>query len=108
MPAELDRRKSKSPQWAVVFSAHSLAEAHIVMGRLQANGIRAILQQEAVASAIGITIGSLGEIRVLVSPADYARAAALLADDDAPPLEASNDSQQLILGDDAPSADDDE
>ncbi|MYH64300.1 MAG: DUF2007 domain-containing protein [Chloroflexi bacterium] len=82
--------------WIAVYITHNLPEAHIVLGRLRAHGIPAMLHQEAGASALGITYGNLGEIKLLVSPADYDQAAALLHDNSSPALEANNAPVQLI------------
>lgn len=67
--------------WAVVHVSYSMPEAHIVVGRLETEGIRSWIYQEAVGSAIGITIGPLGEVKVLVAPEDYERARAILDED---------------------------
>ena len=87
--------------WIAVYITHNLPEAHIVLGRLRAHDIPAMLHQQAGATALGITYGNLGEIKILVSPADYDQAAALLHDESAPSLEANNDPVQLIWRDDA-------
>ncbi|MCU0465498.1 MAG: DUF2007 domain-containing protein [Anaerolineae bacterium] len=62
-------------EWTVVFSTPSRPEAFIVMGRLENEGIPALLNQEAGRDALGIHIGRLGEIQVLVhdSQAETAR-----------------------------------
>ena len=63
-----------------------------------------MIHQEAGATALGITLGNLGEIKVLVSPEDYEEAAALLYQEDADQIEASNDKIQLIWRDDGDGA----
>ncbi len=93
------------PQWMAVYITHNLQEAHIVAGKLQAHGLPAMIHKEAGAAAIGITLGNLGEIKVLVSPADYERADSLLFHEEQDQIEASSDKYQLIW-DDEP--DDDE
>ncbi|MCY4147070.1 MAG: DUF2007 domain-containing protein [Chloroflexi bacterium] len=92
--------KTADHTWIAVFITHNLPESHIVHGRLRAHGIQAMLHQEAGATALGITYGNLGEIKILVAPADYDQAAALLNDKNAPSLEANNDSVQLVWHDD--------
>ena len=62
----------------IVYITHDLSEAHIVAGRLQSESIPAIVDHAAGRSAIGITIGSFGEVRVLVHPANYDRAIEIL------------------------------
>jgi len=89
------------PDWIAVTITHNLPEAHIIVGKLRTYDIPAMIHQEAGATAIGITLGNLGEIKVLVSPADYDRAAELLRPEDAEQIEANNDRIQLIWPDEA-------
>lgn len=100
------------PQWVAVYVTHNLPEAHIVLGKLKAHELPAMLHQEAGATALGITLGNLGEVKILVAPADYERALALLFAEDSERIEASNDKIQLIWRDDGDGAeyylDDDE
>ncbi len=83
-------------EWIAVYITHNEQEAHIIAGKLGTYDIPAMIHQEAGASAIGITLGDLGEIKILVSPADYDRALELLAPEDHRQLEADNDKIQLI------------
>lgn len=69
-------------EWMVVYSTYDLSDAHVVAGRLEVDGIRAFIHRQAGAGALGITIGQLGEITVLVHPAQYKQALALLEPDD--------------------------
>lgn len=101
------RKRGKStdgPQWMAVYITHNLPEAHIVIGKLRAHNLPAMIHQEAGATALGITLGNLGEIKILVSPEDYDRAAALLFSDSADQIEANNDKIQLIWHDDGDGA----
>ena len=66
----------------VVYIAHSEPEAYIVAGRLESEGIKAWVHQEPVGRAYGLSIGPLGEVKVLVSPEDYDQALAILDEDD--------------------------
>ncbi len=93
--------KTTDHTWIAVLITHNLPEAHIVLGRLRAHNIPAMLHQEAGATALGITFGNLGEIKILVAPADFDSAAALLAEESATHLEANNDPVQLIWQEDA-------
>lgn len=68
-------------EWEVVYTASSEAEAQIVIGRLATENIHAMMQFEPAGQAIGITIGTLGAVRVLVSPVDAERAVEILEDD---------------------------
>ena len=72
------RKTPQGPEWIAIYVTHNLQEAHIMAGKLGANDVPSMIHQEAGATALGITLGHLGEVKVLVSPADYERAAAIL------------------------------
>ncbi|MCY3782050.1 MAG: DUF2007 domain-containing protein [Chloroflexi bacterium] len=93
-------KSSDGPRWIAAYITHNLQEAHILLGKLRAHEIPAMIHQEAGATALGITLGNLGEIKILVAPADYDQAVALLRTDFDDQLEASNDKVQLIWQDD--------
>jgi hypothetical protein len=77
--SDLTKRSSgASNEWIAVYITHNLPEAHIVAGRLEYEGIPAMVNQAIGRSAIGITIGRMGEVAVLVHPADYDRALEIL------------------------------
>lgn len=99
---------AKGPDWVAVHITHNAPEAHILLGKLRVHDIPAMIHQEAGATAIGITLGNLGEIKILVSPADYARAAALLFPEDVERIEADSDEIQLVWPDDSELESDDE
>lgn len=67
----------------VTYAPH---EAQIVAGKLHSEGNQALVHQQAGASAMGIHIGQLGEVRVLVHPRDYETALAILTPADPQPL----------------------
>lgn len=83
----------------VVLITYNLGEAYIVAGRLEANDIPTTVVQEPAGSALGINIGSLGEIRLVVRAVDYDRALSIL-DDDVQLLE--EDLDRVIYEDDDP------
>lgn len=68
----------QNTHWEVVFSTSSRTEAHIILGRLESEGIQAIMNAEAGRDALGIHIGRLGEIQVLVHESEAERARAIL------------------------------
>jgi hypothetical protein len=100
MGLQKPKRKPKPPQWMTVYVSHNLQEAHIISGKLRAEDIQTMVHTEPGASAIGITIGNLGEIKVLVSPDDYDRALDILEHDDYDQLEDNTDAIQYIWEDD--------
>ena len=99
---------AKGPDWIAIYVTHNLPEAHIIVGKLRTYDIPAMLHQEAGATAIGITLGNLGEIKILVSPADYDRAVELLLPEEVERMEANNDRIQLIWPDDVDDETDDD
>jgi hypothetical protein len=52
--------------WKVVFTAAGMAQASIVEGRLEAEGIPVQLNYEAAGPIFAITIDGLGEVKVMV------------------------------------------
>jgi Putative prokaryotic signal transducing protein len=68
--------------WMIVYETSNEPEAHVVAGRLQVEGIQAVVYRQPGAAALGITIGMLGSITVLVRPPDYERSLVLLEPDD--------------------------
>ena len=93
------QKSSGAPQWIAIAITHSLPEAHILAGKLGAHDIPTMIHQEAGAAAIGITLGNLGEIKLLVAPGDVESAEAILYPDADAELEASTDKFQLIWTD---------
>lgn len=83
--------------WMVVLTTYNIHEAHIVAGKLQSEGIPAMIHQQAGASAMGITVGAIGEITVLVYEADYELALDVIALE--PPDILSDEVDRTIFGD---------
>jgi hypothetical protein len=94
------KRKPKPPEWMVVYTTTSAPEAHIVAGRLKHEGIPAMVHGEAGATAIGINIGNLGEIKVLVHPENYDDALDILEEEDLDELPESTDGIVYMTFDD--------
>lgn len=57
--------KDEPVRW-VVIAIVSAIEAEVMRSKLESEGIPCVLQREAAGSVYGITIGPLGEVRVLV------------------------------------------
>ena len=62
----------------IVIAVVGWAEAEVLRSKLDAAGIPCILQREAAGAVLGITIGTLGEVRVLVPEPVADQAVALL------------------------------
>jgi hypothetical protein len=56
----------KEVRWEVVAVTNGLTEAAIIRGRLESEGIPARVHQEPAGVAIGLTLGLLGQAKVLV------------------------------------------
>lgn len=65
----------------VVWEAANLMEAEVVKGRLQSEGIPAVVRSEALGAIYGLTTGSLAAADVLVPAALAERALAVLNSD---------------------------
>lgn len=65
-------------KWVVVAKTMGLMSAQIMANRLQSDGIRAWAWQEGAGRALGLTVGILGEGRVLVPEENEAEARAIL------------------------------
>lgn len=65
--------------WVVVYAASGMAQAAIVQGRLETEGIQVQLRYEAAGQIYGITIDGLGEVKVLVPEADAETARQVLS-----------------------------
>jgi hypothetical protein len=75
-----ENRSSESQSWLVVFTTYNPAEAHVIAGRLESEGFHPWVHQEPGGSALGITVGILGEMRVLVAESEFEAAQTLLND----------------------------
>jgi hypothetical protein len=82
----------------VVYITYNFLEAQIVAGRLESDGIKALVYQEPGANAIGIRIGRMGEVKVLVRAEDYDAAEALLYYEE--PNTLPDDIDRIIFDDD--------
>lgn len=71
--------RDEEVRW-VVIAVVGWAEAEVIRSKLDAAGIPCILQREAAGVAFGITIGALGEVRVLVPEPLAEQAVELLND----------------------------
>ena len=68
-------------EWIVIYVTYNLPEAHIVAGRLQNEGVPAMVNSALGAGALGIIFGSLGAVRVLLHPSQYELALSILDED---------------------------
>jgi len=95
-------------EWMIVYVTHELTDAHIVEGRLKSEGIMAFIDHMLGRSAIGITFGTWGEVRVLVHPKDYERASILLYPDEPDALPDGDEDIIYYSGEEYEYDDDDE
>ena len=90
----------EQPKWITIFTTHDLQEAHIIAGKLRSYDIESMIHTVPGASALGITIGNLGEINVLIESQFYDEAYDILFPDDGNELENTTDKVQYIWQDD--------
>jgi len=67
-------------RWVAVAVNLSPTEAIVIKGRLESEGIPAMVQQEAVGAVLGLTVGPLGSAKVLVPEPLAEQALAILAE----------------------------
>jgi hypothetical protein len=65
--------------WEVVATAAGMAQANLITGRLESDGIPTRLQYEAAGTIYAITVDGLGEVKILVPVPDWERAKELLS-----------------------------
>ena len=65
-------------KWEVACTASGMANANIVLGRLETEGIPAKLKYEAVGAIYGITIDGLGKVDILVPASNLEKAREVL------------------------------
>jgi hypothetical protein len=67
-------------RWVVIRANVDPGEAIIIKSRLDSEGIPAVVQQEAVGTVLGLTVGPLGSARVLVPEPLAEQSLAILAE----------------------------
>lgn len=70
----------EAAKWVVIRANISPGEAMVIRGRLESEGIPAVVQQEAVGAVLGLTVGPLGSARVLVPEPRAEQALEILAE----------------------------
>jgi hypothetical protein len=71
---------SESTRWVKVGVNLNPGEAVVIKGRLESEEIPVVVQQEALGSFLGLTVGSLGSANVLVPEPLVEQALAILAE----------------------------
>lgn len=72
-------------EWMLVYETPFFEEAHVIAGRLESEGIQTMVSRQTGAGAFGLEVGALGGVVVLVRPADFEMARAILAEEPEPP-----------------------
>lgn len=65
--------------WERIATASGMAQAKIIAGRIESEGIPTKLSYEAAGAIYAITIDGLGEVKILVPASDWERAKELLS-----------------------------
>jgi hypothetical protein len=89
-----------SAEWMIVYETPDVNEAQIVAGRLEVDGIKALVNQPTMASVFGFTMGQMGNTTVSVHSEDYDRALLILEPDEIHTL--TDDNQRVIFDDSRP------
>lgn len=77
-----------------VYTTAGDLEAEFIKGFLHGQGIEAVISQESVAKTLGLTVGRLGEVKILVPEEQAEEAIALLKAMDAGEFEDSEFSEE--------------
>ena len=80
---ESDASEAAPAPLCAVFSSYSPAEAHLVSGMLQDNGIECVLSNELFTAADGPVANATGGVQVFVRAFDADQARALIAEAEA-------------------------
>lgn len=67
------------PKLVEVYTAYGEAQAQLIRGKLEAEGIRSIFQNEALGT-LGFTLDGLGAFKILVAEQDEQAAREILSD----------------------------
>lgn len=78
--AETTPGGTESTRWVVVAQNLNPGEAAVIKGRLDSENIPAVVQQEAVGSVLGLTVGPLGSANIRVPEPLAEKALAILAE----------------------------
>lgn len=89
-------RRATDSDWVVVTYAADHLEAEIVAGLLRAFEMPVFIQQEAAGRIFGLTMGTLGMIKVLV-PAQFESIAVTLLDEQEPDPNTLLDDGNIII-----------
>jgi hypothetical protein len=76
---EATRGGEEPVKWVVIRANLSPGEAVVIRGRLESEGIPAVVQQEALGAVLWLTVGPLGSARALVPEDRLEEAEAILA-----------------------------
>lgn len=66
------------PEYVEVYAANGQLEADMIRLMLEASGLHVITRQESAGVVYGLTVGPLGEVRILVPETEAEEAAGLL------------------------------
>ncbi|MCL4257837.1 MAG: DUF2007 domain-containing protein [Anaerolineales bacterium] len=69
---------ANTPNFVKIVTLHDPAQAEVLRGLLEAQGMQVLLTKEAAGQVYGTFVGSMGEIELYVSAADEDAAKALV------------------------------
>lgn len=77
----MKRKPSRFSDLTTIYTSAGLMKAQVIKAKLEAAGIRVLLDYESVGPVIGITVNGLGEVRVLVPNKDAEEARNLIEEE---------------------------
>jgi hypothetical protein len=77
-PIQLQWRQPMADDWIVLDEVAGMLQAEILRGLLEAQEIPTVLSQEGAGRAMGLIVGSMGNVQVLVPARDQERARELI------------------------------
>jgi hypothetical protein len=80
----MKRESSRFPDLTTICTVAGMLKAQVIKAKLEAAGIRVLLNYESLGPVIGVTVNGLGEVRVLVPTKDADEARVLIKEVEPP------------------------
>jgi hypothetical protein len=74
----MKRESSRFPDLTTICTVAGMLKAQVIKTKLEAAGIRVLLDYESIGPVMGLTVDGLGQVRILVSRKDAEEARALI------------------------------
>jgi hypothetical protein len=97
-----------NPEYKVIYVAFGPLHAETVRIMLEAAGFHVITRQESAGTAIGLTVGPLGEVNILVPEDEFAAAKKMVEDMDEGRLSGVDFDDEDLTGEDTSSGEEED